>query len=79
MPASDKEDSIGFQLWLNLQAKDKMNPASYQEFPADKLPVYKDETMTVKVIAGGFRGQTSPIVLKTRVLYLDVHLQPKAV
>ncbi len=78
MPASDKEDSLGFQLWLNLRAKDKMSPASYQEFVADKFPVYKDDTLTTKIIAGEFRGQVSPINLKTRALYLDSQLQPRA-
>ena len=31
--------SEGFQLWVNLPAKDKMIPPRYQDMPADKIPI----------------------------------------
>jgi redox-sensitive bicupin YhaK (pirin superfamily) len=40
MPASFDEDSIGFQLWLNLKAKDKMIDARYQEITKDQIPLF---------------------------------------
>lgn len=30
MPGSTEQDSVGFQLWLNLKSKDKMQVPQYQ-------------------------------------------------
>jgi redox-sensitive bicupin YhaK (pirin superfamily) len=40
MPTSFEEDSIGFQLWLNLDRKNKYCEPKYQEFKADSIPVH---------------------------------------
>ena len=42
----------GFQLWMNLPAKDKMSAPNYQEFGGDELPVVEKPGVNVKVIAG---------------------------
>ena len=39
MPDSFEEDSLGFQLWLNLRANEKMKDPNYQEFSHDQIPV----------------------------------------
>ena len=52
MPASDKEDSLGFQLWLNLRAEEKMKDPKYQELTKDQIPVYEKDGAKVKIICG---------------------------
>ena len=54
MPGSFEKPSIGFQLWINLDSKNKFCQPQYQEHLADKIPVYKDESisMVAKVISG---------------------------
>jgi len=75
MPASSEEFSVGFQLWINLAAKDKMCDPQYQEIKADKIPVATQDNVTVKVIAGESLGQKGPIYARTPALYLDVHME----
>ena len=38
MPEQEQGLMRGFQLWVNLPAKDKMTAPQYQEFAADKIP-----------------------------------------
>src|SRR5215472_193451 len=48
----------GFQLWVNLPARDKMMAPRYQEIPASRIPVGRtaDGTVAVRVIAGKSLG-----------------------
>jgi redox-sensitive bicupin YhaK (pirin superfamily) len=53
MPQQESGRMRGFQLWINLPAKDKMKPAAYRDIPADQIPVAAlPDGGTVKVIAG---------------------------
>ena len=49
----------GFQIWVNLPAKDKMIPPAYQDTPSENIPVVtsSDGKIRVKVIAGQSMGQ----------------------
>jgi hypothetical protein len=38
MPEQEEGLMRGFQLWVNLPAKDKMGQPRYQEFSADRIP-----------------------------------------
>lgn len=69
----------GFQLWINLPAKDKMSPAAYQDLSPEMIPSFKDDQVAVKVIAGRFEqnGQVlkGPVQGKTTdPYYLDIQL-----
>lgn len=45
----------GFQLWINLPAKDKMKPAEWKDYPAEQMQWDQiGSGAEVKVIAGGF-------------------------
>ena len=76
MPEQQAGQMRGFQLWVNLPAKDKMTAPRYQEFAAERIPqVRPAEGVSVKVIAGGVDGIQGPIVQPaTDPLYLDVAL-----
>jgi redox-sensitive bicupin YhaK (pirin superfamily) len=76
MPQQTEGRMRGFQLWLNLPAKEKMKPAAYRDIPAAEIPVAKLEGgVTVKVIAGEDFGVRGPMGgLSTEPLFYDVHL-----
>ena len=80
MPQQQSGRMHGFQLWINLPAREKMKPASYRDIPAAKIPtVLLSNGGKVKVIAGevvdGEQRVAGPVQgLATKALYLDVHL-----
>ena len=39
MPQQESGRMRGFQLWVNLPAREKMQPASYRDIPAREIPV----------------------------------------
>ena len=74
----EQEDGLmeGFQLWLNLPAKDKLTAPWYRDIPSAAIPeVTTAEGVTVRVVAGESHGvegaQQRP---ETEPLYLDIHL-----
>ena len=80
MPEQEAGRMRGFQLWVNLPAKDKMADPRYQEFPPAELPVVTPAPgVTVKLIAGEVDGVRGPISQPaTDPVYLDVELAPGA-
>jgi redox-sensitive bicupin YhaK (pirin superfamily) len=66
----------GFQLWLNLPARDKMSPPRYQEYAAEQIPVFAPSAgVRVKVIAGRLGDAVGVIEQPaTAPVYLDVAL-----
>jgi len=68
----------GFQIWINLPAKDKMIPARYQDIPADKIPktTSEDGMVQVAVIAGEAMGEKAVIDTHTPIIYLHYTLEP---
>jgi redox-sensitive bicupin YhaK (pirin superfamily) len=68
----------GFQVWVNLPARDKMMPPRYQDVAARELPVARsdDGRASVKVIAGTALGVAARVQTRTPILYFDVTLQP---
>ncbi len=80
MPEQESGRMRGFQLWVNLPAKDKMCAPKYQEFAPDSIPVATPARgVQIKVIAGAVGEVVGPIVQPaTDPLYLDVRLEPGA-
>jgi hypothetical protein len=80
MPQQANGRMRGFQLWINLPAKEKMKPAAYREIPSRTIPtVALDGGGEARVIAGTLaesgREVTGPIAgLSTEPVYLDVRL-----
>jgi redox-sensitive bicupin YhaK (pirin superfamily) len=75
MPEQREGRMRGFQLWMNLPARDKMSPPNYQEFGADRLPVVDRAGVNVKVIAGQLDGIVGPVKQPaTDPTYLDIRL-----
>jgi len=70
----------GFQLWVNLPAREKTRAPRYQEFPAAKLPkaASADGLSRVTVLAGEALGARAVIETVTPILYHDWTLAPGA-
>jgi redox-sensitive bicupin YhaK (pirin superfamily) len=70
----------GFQVWVNLPARDKMMPPRYQEVPSSKIPEGQtaDGLAKVRVIAGEALGVKAVIDTRTEVVYQDWKLKPGA-
>jgi redox-sensitive bicupin YhaK (pirin superfamily) len=68
----------GFQIWVNLPARDKMMAPHYQEIPAAGIPeaVSADGQVQVRVIAGEALGRSAVIETRTPIYYLHYTLQP---
>ncbi|HRD68331.1 MAG TPA: pirin family protein [Candidatus Competibacter sp.] len=78
----EQEDGLmhGFQLWVNLPARDKMTAPDYRDIPTEAIPVYTtDNDVSVKVIAGESDGVAGAVQREaTAPLYLDIELPPDA-
>jgi hypothetical protein len=70
----------GFQLWVNLPARDKMTAPRYQDIPPEKIPeVTLADGVRARVIAGEAGGVRGPVEgIATQPLYLDVRMAPRA-
>ncbi|MFZ4756642.1 MAG: pirin family protein [Burkholderiaceae bacterium] len=66
----------GFQLWLNLPARDKMRPPWYRDFTAPELPSFVSAAgVRAVVIAGTSHGVRGAVQREgTEPLYLDLAL-----
>lgn len=76
IPQQEEGVMEGFQLWLNLPAKDKMSAPWYRDFAAAELPrINVGAGGTALVLAGQSHGVTGAVTREaTTPLYLDLHL-----
>ncbi|WP_319242876.1 pirin family protein [uncultured Propionivibrio sp.] len=76
IPQQEEGVMEGFQLWLNLPARDKMTAPWYRDFAATELPRFSTAAgVDVTVIAGDSHGTTGAVTREaTAPLYLDLHL-----
>jgi quercetin 2,3-dioxygenase len=79
----EQEDGLlhGFQLWLNLPAKEKMSPPHYKDYAANEIPQLNlaNGSGTIKLIAGEFDTGSEKITgavagVSTQPLYFDLVL-----
>ncbi len=81
MPEQEAGRMEGFQLWLNLPARDKMCPPWYRDIPAGEIPELRTpQGVSVRIIAGHSHGFAGAMQREaTAPLYLDLQLPPAAV
>ena len=74
LPEQEDGRMEGFQLWLNLAAKDKMRAPWYRDIQSDEIPEFTTpEGVTVRVIAGASHGVQGAMRREvTEPLYLDL-------
>lgn len=80
MPEQEDGLMAGFQLWVNLPAKDKMTAPRYQDIAPERIPVVDaGDGVRVRVIAGRYADATGPVSgIAIDPLYLDFELAPGA-
>lgn len=78
MPEQEHGLMQGFQLWVNLPARDKMCAPRYQDIPADAVPLITPAPgVQVRVLAGALGDIEGPVrAVATAPVYLDITLQP---
>ena len=80
MPEQENGLMWGFQLWVNLPAKDKMTAPRYQDIAPERIPeVRLADGVTVRVIAGKAGGVEGPVQAEaTAAVYFDIRLEKGA-
>ena len=79
----EQEDGLmsGFQLWVNLPKAEKMKPAAYQEYDADRVATDTREGVVAKIVAGrtckGVEGPVAGVTVEP--FYAELVMQPGAV
>jgi redox-sensitive bicupin YhaK (pirin superfamily) len=75
LPEQEAGTMEGFQLWLNLPAKDKLAAPWYRDIQSESLPEFDVDGVRVRVIAGSSHGVDGAVHrAATEPLYLDLHL-----
>lgn len=80
MPQQESGLMKGFQLWLNLPAAEKMQPAGYRDIQSEDIPVHRTDSAMIKLIAGTIALGEKPFSgavtgSSTQPLYADIHLE----
>ncbi|KAH7623618.1 putative Pirin-like protein [Nannochloris sp. 'desiccata'] len=75
MPVVTSGDLHGFQLWINLAAKDKMCKPRYQDIQKEEIPTVATEAGSIRVMAGTVGETVGPVKLKYPGLLLDVNVE----
>ncbi len=80
MPEQEQGLMQGFQLWVNLPAKDKMSAPRYQDIAPERIPeVQLAPGAKARVLVGEQAGVRGPVEnIATDPLYLDLHLDSGA-
>ena len=68
----------GFQIWVNLPAKDKMMNPRYQDITADQSPIIEKDGVWARVIAGECLGIESSIDTVIPITYVHVKMESGA-
>jgi redox-sensitive bicupin YhaK (pirin superfamily) len=70
----------GFQLWVNLPAKDKLTKPRYQDIQGDDVPeVELGPGAKARVLVGTVNGVKGPVMeVATEPVYFDLHLEAGA-
>jgi len=80
MPEQEYGLMWGFQLWVNLPAKDKITAPRYQDIAPERIPEIELATgVSARVIAGEAGGVKGPVEAEaTAAVYLDLRLEAGA-
>lgn len=79
MPLKEHDKMHGFQLWINLNSKNKMNKPQYRDVPSGEIPHVNNQGYLAHVIAGNWvldgKSYQGPLdELEAQSAYLDLEL-----
>ena len=76
MPAMTEGKLHGFQLWVNMPAKLKMNKPEYIYIDSKQMQIHKDLDKKIKTIAGKFGDVEGPVKdHNIEPIYFDIELE----
>ncbi len=76
MPAMSEGKLHGFQLWINMPAKLKMNKPEYIYLDSKNIQTHKDSEKKIKIIAGKFGDTEGPVKgHNVEPIYFDIELE----
>ena len=80
MPEQQEGLMEGFQLWLNLPARNKMMAPGYRDIPAQEIPEFEVESgVRIRLIAGELFGHPGAVSRPdTEPLFADLHFSGAA-
>jgi redox-sensitive bicupin YhaK (pirin superfamily) len=80
MPQVRSEGMDGFQLWVNLPARDKMTKPRYQDVRSDRIPQFtSDDGALIRLIAGNVGDVSGPVKeIAADPIYMDVTVPPRS-
>ena len=76
MPLQIEGKMRGFQLWVNLPAKEKMSEPGYQDIPTANIPeLSSDNGSLIRVLAGNYQDQEGAVTTQAvKPQFFDFHL-----
>jgi len=76
MPVMSEGKLHGFQLWVNMPAKLKMNKPEYIYINSKQMRIHEDSEKKVKIIAGKFGDAEGPVKdHNVKPVYFDIELK----
>ncbi len=76
MPTMTEGKLLGFQLWINMPAKMKMNKPKYDFIKSEQISKFIDNEKTINIIAGKFENTEGPVKNhNVEPIYLDIELK----
>jgi len=76
MPSMTEGKLHGFQLWVNMPAKLKMNKPEYIYIDSKQMQIHKDSDKNIKTIAGKFGDAEGPVKNhNVEPVYFDIELE----
>lgn len=66
---------LGFQLWLNLPAKDKMTEPKYFDIQPDHIPTVVEDGRVVRIISGEYAGVSGVKPHHIQATLMDISLE----
>ena len=76
MPAMTEGKLHGFQLWVNMPAKLKMNKPEYIYIDSKQMQIHKDLEKNIKIIAGKFGDSEGPVKgHNVEPIYFDIEIK----
>ncbi|MFY7854908.1 MAG: pirin family protein [Rubrivivax sp.] len=79
MPEQEDGRMEGFQLWLNLPAREKMREPWYRDIASGEMPVWQGEGVRARVIAGRCHDVAGAVQREgTQATYLDLQFEAEA-
>lgn len=68
----------GLQLWVALPEDAEDSDPDFYHIPRDDLPLIDEAGLHMRLIAGTAFGKTAPVPVKSKLFYLDVHMDEGA-